>query len=107
VFDFRHDSIFTFFHSVQTASRDNRNSYPMGIGGIFQTVRRLRHETDHSRIHLPMSRMMELILHFPIRVSGIVDNYLGIGTVLLVLKCINLLRTGLLFGNLTRVSAAL
>jgi hypothetical protein len=45
-FDSRQD--FSLFHRVQTESRAQSASYPVGTGALSLVIRRPRRETDHS-----------------------------------------------------------
>jgi hypothetical protein len=64
----------SFLHSVQTDSGMLPASYPLGTGGDFPEVKRLRREADRSSPTSAESRMAELCLHSPICLHGIVLN---------------------------------
>jgi hypothetical protein len=64
---------FSLHHRVQNGSGAHPASYPMGTRGSFSGVKRLGREADHS---LPSSaevkECVELYLHSPIRLHGVV-----------------------------------
>jgi hypothetical protein len=63
---------FSLLHYVQTDSGAHPPSYPMGSGGNFPGVRRQGRQADLGLV--PRSRMVELYLHSPLCLHGIVLN---------------------------------
>jgi hypothetical protein len=68
-------------HGVQTESRAHPASYPMCTGGSFPRRQSGRGVKLTTHLYLvPRSRMLELYLHSPICLHGIVLNWLSAGT---------------------------
>jgi hypothetical protein len=67
---------FSLLHNVHTDRGAHSASYTMGTGCCFQGVKRPGREADHL---VPRLRMMELYLHSPICLHGIVVSYLSKG----------------------------
>jgi hypothetical protein len=66
---------FSLRHSVQTLSGIHPVFYPMGTGDSSPVCRAAGGVKLTTHLHLvPRSRMMELYLHFPIRLDGVVLN---------------------------------
>jgi hypothetical protein len=74
--------MFFLLHIVQTACGAHPASYPIGTVGSFLKVKRQEREADHSPYLVPRSRIVELLLHSPIRTHGIVLNESSIRTIL-------------------------
>jgi hypothetical protein len=75
---------FFLLHSVQTDSGAHSAFYLMGIGGSFQGTKAAQGVKLTTYLCLvPRSRMVELYIHFPIRLHGVVLNYLSTGTTLI------------------------
>jgi hypothetical protein len=72
---------FSVLHNVQTGSGVHTASYPMDAGGCFPmgwSSKSAMLTTHHYLI--PKSRMVELYLHSPTYLHGMVFNELSIGT---------------------------
>jgi hypothetical protein len=65
---------FSLFHSVQIGFGAHAASYLMVTGDSFPWGKRPGSEADYSPHLVPTSRKVELYLHSPIRLDGIVLN---------------------------------
>jgi hypothetical protein len=64
---------FSLHHRVQNGSWAHPASYPMGARGFFLVVKRRRREADHSPpSSAEVTECVELYLHSPIRLHGVV-----------------------------------
>jgi hypothetical protein len=65
---------FSLLHIVQTGSEVHPTSYKMGSGGSFPGVKRQGREADHSPSTSAEVKKMDLYIHSPIRLHGVMLN---------------------------------
>jgi hypothetical protein len=61
------------YFSLQTGSEVHPVSYPIDTGGSFSVVKEPGREADHHHL-VPRLRTVELYLHSPVRLHGVVLN---------------------------------
>jgi hypothetical protein len=67
----------------QTGPGAHQSSYPNGTGALSAGVKRSGHEADHSSPnYCRYQEYMDLYIHSPIRLYGVVLNYLSTGKTL-------------------------
>jgi hypothetical protein len=67
---------FSLHHRVQTGSEAHPASYPVGTGDLSLRVKRPGREADHSPLSsAEVKECVELYLHSPIRLHGVVLSY--------------------------------